>query len=251
MRDLEIRGAGNVLGADQSGHIADVGYDLYCRLLKRAVAEMRGEADLKAELDLERDLDLEVGEIELLLDVAAFVPDAYVDDVPLKIECYRKLSSATLEKDLAPLERELRDRFGPLPDVLSSLFLLRRLRIRAATVGVERIFRQDRVVVLNVREKARELALKALWRRKKDLREIDSKTIYLVLADPGVDDEDVLKQLLEALDPTPPPPVAPTPPKVSRPSKPAPKPPSRPAPPPAGKKLFRFNAAADKPRDKR
>jgi transcription-repair coupling factor (superfamily II helicase) len=242
MRDLEIRGAGNVLGAEQSGHLSDVGYDLYCRLLRRAVSEMRGEAEVKAELDLERDLDLEVGELELLLDVAAYVPDAYVDDVPLKIECYRKLSSATVEDDLRALEQELRDRFGPLPDVLTALFALRRLRIRAATLGVERIGRQDRVVVLSVREKAREQVKAALWRRKKDLREIDPRTLYLVLQDPSIDDEAVLHLLLKAFDPTPEPPPAPKTEKAARPAKKGP-PPKPAGPPPTGKKLFRFDAA--------
>jgi transcription-repair coupling factor (superfamily II helicase) len=209
MRDLEIRGAGNVLGAEQSGHIANVGYDLYCRLLKRAVEEMRGEAEIKAEIDLEHDLDLEAGELELLLDVAAFVPDNYVDDVALKIECYRKLSGAVAEDELLALRDELRDRYGPLPDVLATLFDLRRLRVRAASLGVERVHRQDRVVVLTVKERSQEHVIKALWRRKKDLRVIDERTLYLVLADASIDDEAVVHYLLEALDPAPEPPPAP------------------------------------------
>ncbi|MBI3726384.1 transcription-repair coupling factor [bacterium] len=222
MRDLEIRGAGNVLGADQSGHMATIGYDLYCRLLRRAVEEMRGQAEVKSELDLERDLDLEAGELELLLDVAAYVPDNYIDDVALKIECYRKLGTAVAEEELIALRDELRDRYGPLPDVLSALFDLRRLRVRAATIGVERIHRQDRVVVLSIREArgkpGEETPLKrverALWRKRKALRPIDERTLYLVLDDPGVDDEDVLHLLLRAIDPNPPP-VLPTEVKVA------------------------------------
>ncbi|HZU95825.1 MAG TPA: transcription-repair coupling factor, partial [Planctomycetota bacterium] len=205
LRDLEIRGAGNVLGAEQSGHMANVGYDLYCRLLKRAVDEMRGTVEIKADLDLEHDLDLEAGELELSLDVAAYVPDDYVEDVALKIECYRKLSGAVAEEELLALRDELRDRYGPLPDVLSRLFDLRRLRVRAASLGVERIYRNEKVVALKVKPRALPQVEKALWRRARDLRPVDEKTLYLVMKDPSIDDEKLLDLLLRAFDPAPPP----------------------------------------------
>ncbi|MEZ0228161.1 MAG: TRCF domain-containing protein, partial [Planctomycetota bacterium] len=221
MRDLEIRGAGNVLGAEQSGHIANVGYDLYCRLLKRAVDEMRGAAEIKAELDLEHDLDLEAGELELVLDVAAYVPDDYVEDVALKIECYRKLSGAVAEDELVALQDELKDRYGSMPDVLTRLFELRRLRVRAASLGVEQMFRQERVVVMKVKPRALAPLEKALWRKKEQLRFIDEKTLYLVLKDPNIDDEQLLKMLLKAFDPAPPPPQ---PERKPAPPKPQPKP---------------------------
>jgi transcription-repair coupling factor (superfamily II helicase) len=203
MRDLEIRGAGNVLGAAQSGHIANVGYDLYCRLLKRAVAEMRGElreaAGEKKSLDLERDLDLDAGEIEVVLDVPAYVPDAYVDDVGLKIECYRKLAQATQEDDLQALEAELRDRYGPLPEVLLSLFKMRRLRVRAAGLGVLKITRQDRVLQLRCRSRERlEAGIRAHHER---LRPIDTHMLYAVMPDHEGGDEVQLDFLLELLVP--------------------------------------------------
>jgi transcription-repair coupling factor (superfamily II helicase) len=206
LRDLEIRGAGNVLGAEQSGHLANVGYDLYCRLLKRAVDEMRGDAEIKPALDLEHDLDLEAGELELSLDVAAYVPDEYVEDVALKIECYRKLSGATAEEELLALRDELRDRYGPEPSVLATLFDLRRLRVRAASLGVEKIWKNERVMAMTVKPRALEGIEKALWRKKEKLRRIDERTLYLVLDDPHADDEAILRVLLAAFDPAPPPP---------------------------------------------
>ncbi len=198
LRDLEIRGAGNVLGAEQSGHMADVGYDLYCRLLKRAMAELRGELTGRP-LDLERDLDLEAAEVELVLDVEGFVPDAYVADVALKIDCYRRLAQAACEDDLAALELELRDRFGPVPAALATLFDLRRARLRAAGHGVLRVSRQDKVLQLRCRSARRLQA--AVRARRQALRPIDAHMLYLVLPDPGCDDAALLALLLEVLPP--------------------------------------------------
>ncbi|MEZ6186215.1 MAG: transcription-repair coupling factor [Planctomycetota bacterium] len=202
MRDLEIRGAGNVLGAEQSGHIANVGYDLYCRLLKRAVAELKGELGAsKDALALERDLDPEAAEVEVVLDVAAYVPDAYVDSVPLKIEVYRKLANARGEEELAELEAELVDRYGQLPDVLENLFALRRLRIRAAGHGVLKISRQDRVLRLKCRERER-LAAGVVAHHDR-LRPIDETMLYVVMPDEEADDESQLRFLLEVIGPAP------------------------------------------------
>ncbi len=205
MRDLEIRGAGNVLGAEQSGHIADVGYDLYCRLLKRAMAELRagqaaGKAGAAAAIDLERDLDLEAGEVELVLDIPAFVPDAYVADVGLKIECYRKLASAEREDELTDLEKELADRYGPVPDALQNLFKLRRARIRAAGHGVVKVTRQDRVLQLRCRSRER---LQAVIRPKHHdrVRAIDETMLYVVLPDATSSDGELLELMLDLLRP--------------------------------------------------
>jgi transcription-repair coupling factor (superfamily II helicase) len=198
LRDLEIRGAGNVLGAEQSGHIASVGYDLYCRLLKRAVAELKAGQAGKP-LDLEKDLDLEATEVEVVLDVPAYVPDAYVEDVALKIECYRKLAQAQEEGELDRLREELRDRYGPLPEVFENLFRLRALRIRAAGHGVLKVTRQDRVLQLRCRHAGR---LQAAVRAHRDaLRPIDSHMVYLVMADAEGSDEVQLGFLLAALAP--------------------------------------------------
>ena len=208
MRDLEIRGAGNVLGAEQSGHIADVGYDLYCRLLKRAMAELKAQRQGKDDgsgagataIDLERDLDLEAGEVELVLDIPAYVPDAYVADVGLKIECYRKLASAEREDELTDLEKELANRYGPVPDALQNLFKLRRARIRAAGHGVVKVTRQDRVLQLRCRSRER---LQAAIRPKHHdrVRAIDETMLYVVLPDATSSDGEILELMLDLLRP--------------------------------------------------
>ena len=125
LRDLELRGAGNLLGAEQSGHIMAVGYDTYCRLLRTAVAEASGNA-----------AEEEPGELEVDLGLVAYLPTEYVPDEALRMSVLRRLATAGRRK-MAALETELADRFGPLPEparVLLDLFRLRRM-LRLAGVG--------------------------------------------------------------------------------------------------------------------
>ncbi|MBL4844011.1 MAG: transcription-repair coupling factor [Planctomycetes bacterium] len=198
MRDLEIRGAGNVLGAEQSGHVVSVGYDLYCRLLKRAVAELRGELR-GGDLSLEQDLDLEAAEVEVTLRVTAFVPTAFVEDAALKIELYRKLASCSNEGALDALILELRDRFGVLPRVLDNLLMLRRVRLRAAAHGVIEINRADKVLRLRCRSAKRLEGAIRKW--KHHIRPIDTHMLYVRMETPRGSDEDQLAYLLELLPP--------------------------------------------------
>ena len=124
LKDLEIRGAGNLLGAEQAGHIAGVGFDLYLRMIGEAVATFRGdEVDGPAELRLE-------------LPVDARIPEAYIDSERLRLEAYQKLSAAaslTAAPDAIDLVREeLEDRYGQAPAEVDGLFRIARLRRRAA-----------------------------------------------------------------------------------------------------------------------
>jgi transcription-repair coupling factor (superfamily II helicase) len=125
LRDLELRGAGNLLGSEQSGHIMAVGYDTYCRLLRNAVAQASGQG---AEED--------PGELEVDLGLVAYLPTEYVPDEALRMSVLRRLATAGRRK-MAALEAELLDRFGPLPEparVLLDLFRLRRV-LRLSGVG--------------------------------------------------------------------------------------------------------------------
>lgn len=125
LRDLELRGAGNLLGAEQSGHIMAVGYDTYCRLLRNAVAQAKGKAPEK-----------EPGEIEVDIGSVAYLPSDYVPDGSQRMGLLRRMASAG-KKKLQGLEVELEDRYGPLPEPaqeLLRLFELRRL-VRLAGVG--------------------------------------------------------------------------------------------------------------------
>ncbi len=116
MKDLEIRGAGNLLGGEQSGHIAGVGFDLYVRLVGEAVASFRGEDEQ------------EPAEIRIELPVDAHLPHDYVPGERLRLEAYKKLASVADETALADIEAELLDRYGPLPEPVRNLVEVARLR---------------------------------------------------------------------------------------------------------------------------
>lgn len=139
LRDLEIRGAGNVLGAAQSGHIAAVGFDLYCQLLNRTVARLKGEPErpiieVQMQLDFLRltpDPDLAVQ--------AAVIPRNYVEDESQRIGMYRKIAGISFMREAEALEQEFRDRFGPVPTPVKRLLTLARLRVLAAGIGLKSV----------------------------------------------------------------------------------------------------------------
>jgi transcription-repair coupling factor (superfamily II helicase) len=127
MRDLEIRGAGNLLGEAQSGHIAAVGYDLYCQMVTEAVSEMKGETTVE--------------EPELKVDVSidAHLPNDYVPSEDLRLEAYRKLATVRTATELADIEKEWRDRFGPLPEPAQALMQVATLRVECLRIGITEI----------------------------------------------------------------------------------------------------------------
>ena len=127
MRDLEIRGAGNLLGAEQSGHIAAVGFDAYARILQESVRELQG-------LPIEQPKDLRID-----LPVKAFVPPGWVAQESLRLELYRRISLAGDPGVLAEIRDETVDRYGALPDQVEVLFAIASLRLSAARLGVEEI----------------------------------------------------------------------------------------------------------------
>jgi transcription-repair coupling factor (superfamily II helicase) len=127
MRDLEIRGAGNLLGAEQHGHIAAVGFDTYCRLLAESVADLKGEA-----LVTERDLRID-------LPVKAFVPPGWVAQEALRLDLYRRISTAADHEQLEAVRTETVDRYGALPVVMETLFAVASLRVTCAALGVEEV----------------------------------------------------------------------------------------------------------------
>jgi transcription-repair coupling factor (superfamily II helicase) len=127
MRDLEIRGAGNLLGAEQHGHIAAVGFETYSRLLAESVAEMKGEP-------LPDDRDIRVD-----LPVKAFIPVGYLDSERLRIELYRRIASATNDAELDRVRAEAEDRFGPLPEEARTLLEIARLRVLCRDLGVDEV----------------------------------------------------------------------------------------------------------------
>ncbi len=119
MKDLEIRGAGNLLGAEQSGHIHAVGLDLYLEMLEKTIAELKG---LKIEEEFEPVISLRVN---------AYIPEDYIDDITIRLSLYRKIALARTEESLITLEYEIHDRFGKTPEAVKNLLDIMRLKIMA------------------------------------------------------------------------------------------------------------------------
>jgi transcription-repair coupling factor (superfamily II helicase) len=142
MRDLEIRGAGNLLGSEQSGHISAVGFELYCQLLKQSVAALKGEK-VKPRIETAVRLDfLSVGGAEddaTRNTDAAALPHDYVAESQQRVEIYRKLAQAEDRAAITALQKEVRDRFGPLPPPTERLLLLGELKLIAAERGITAI----------------------------------------------------------------------------------------------------------------
>ncbi len=128
MRDLEIRGAGNLLGAEQHGHIAAVGFELYSRLLQEAVREVKGGA-----------VEAEKPEPFVDLAVSAFIGDDYIADEKLKIDVYKKINAATSGEDVNDIEEEIRDRYGAPPEPCRNLLAIARIRALAREMGIASI----------------------------------------------------------------------------------------------------------------
>jgi transcription-repair coupling factor (superfamily II helicase) len=127
MRDLEIRGAGNLLGTGQSGHIAAVGYDLYCQMVNEAVAELKGEPVR------------EPAEIKIELPVDAHLPSTYVSREDLRLEAYRRLAAVTSHAEVSDIRSEWEDRYGPVPAPAEALLDVARLRAECVRVGIREV----------------------------------------------------------------------------------------------------------------
>ncbi len=172
MRDLELRGAGNLLGAEQSGQIDAIGYELYTKLLHESVARQKaGEAVVAPSPDVARPSEPikaadpghvvgdklaqamghhDTGETLLGMAVDAYIPDTWLETPALKFEVHKQLDSCRRMSDLSHLARSVRDRFGALAQPVARLFQMRAIRIRAKELGIKRIDVQDRHVRLHL-----------------------------------------------------------------------------------------------------
>jgi transcription-repair coupling factor (superfamily II helicase) len=127
MKDLEIRGAGNLLGGEQSGHIADVGFDLYVRLVGEAVQDFRGDGAP------------ELAEVRIELPIDAHLPHGYIGSERLRLEMYKRLAEVRTDEDVEAIEEELKDRYGDLPIAVLALLQVARFRARARKAGVSEV----------------------------------------------------------------------------------------------------------------
>lgn len=175
LRDLEIRGVGNLLGREQHGHIAAVGYDLYCRLLERSV---RKSKKLPPTEPLECPVEL---------GVPTYIPEDYIPELRTRVEVYRRLTGCRSEEDLVAAERETTDRFGRLPGTVENFIRTMRVRIRGGAWDLSSVSKGVEGMILKYRDRKKAEAL-----RKRDpahVRIMDEDTILVV----GRDVADVLR----------------------------------------------------------
>ena len=179
MRDLEFRGAGNVLGTQQSGHIAAIGYELYCELLESAVRQLKR---LPPQLKIEVNIDLP-GE--------AFLPDDFISDQRIKIDIYRRLTRIGSEEDLQAILAEFQDRFGTPPPPARRLLALASLRIDAAIWQIDTIRVEEGYLVFDYQDSTRIKQLAKLCGGK--LRVVDQRSAYWKLNESDQDPDAILK----------------------------------------------------------
>jgi transcription-repair coupling factor (superfamily II helicase) len=136
MRDLEIRGAGNILGVQQSGHIGAVGFDLYCKLMEETIRELKGE-----QVEEEK-------ELQVVLKIGGFLPKDYIPQTAQRLDLYQRLYAVDDDETLAELRAELIDRFGALPEAVEKLLRLVELRALARQLGLLKVERRQQTVSL-------------------------------------------------------------------------------------------------------
>ncbi len=187
MRDLEIRGAGNILGTEQSGHIATVGYELYCQLLENAVRHMKDEP-----LREHRHVTID-------LPITAFMPGEYIPPGKSKIEVYRRLGSLDTVEQLEDFRSELRDRFGAVPDEGRRLLDLQEIQILARLWQLSRIHLEDGFLTLTYDDVRYMNILKS--RLKSRLRIIDGTQAVIVLKGHNPSEDSLLRTLKKVLRP--------------------------------------------------
>lgn len=141
MRDLELRGAGNVMGAQQHGHMSSVGYDMYLKLLEEAVNEEKGNEQKNADLDCLIDISVD-----------AHIPESYVESLTLRLDVYRRIADIRSVEDSEDVKDELRDRFGEIPEAVLGLIDIALVRNKANSMGVYEIRQNDSNMIIYVKE---------------------------------------------------------------------------------------------------
>lgn len=214
MKDLEIRGAGNILGAEQSGNIHAVGFDLYTKLLAAAVEDLRAKRDSGEVENSETDgssngfasaLDESISDaltpdpgVGVDLGIPASLPAEYVTDLPVRIALYQRLIKVTDLSAISDMEDELRDRFGPLPWQAQNLLYMARLKLEAERAGVEAIVRESERIVLRLRDQVGG-GRRALQRRLGRNVEVGNTQIRLDLDRLGVEWEQPLMETIQSI----------------------------------------------------
>ena len=167
MRDLEIRGAGNILGTEQHGHIAAVGYEMYCRLLELAVRKARNE-----QIPEQPDVSIDLG-------IESYIPKDYVPEDSIKMDIYRRLNRSANVGEIEAIAGEMKDRFGSLPQSAKNLISECELRIQTQRSKIRSIVRVDNILIVHVADLKK--AEDAMQNLRKYIRVINNDTLHLRL----------------------------------------------------------------------
>ena len=189
MRDLEIRGAGNMLGPEQSGQMAAVGYDMYCRLMREAVSEIRGK---KPERKTEASVEIRIN---------AHVPQGYISDEIQRIEVYKKIAAVDGMKNAKQVKSEIKDRYGKVPKTVENLILIALIKSYAARAGIASVTRNGRVFMLKYGEESRPnvkrlLSVLPRYENRAQLRSTEPPTIIFKALKKPIDE---LLQLIKEI----------------------------------------------------
>ena len=139
MRDLEIRGAGSLLGEIQSGHMEQVGYDTYCKLLDEVIKEMQGGLPIKEEKDIQIDINL-----------SSYIPETYIEDSAQKIEIYQDIALCRNDKDIEDVIDEIIDRYGSMPEEVENLIEIARIKILARKASIIKVIQKEKSIIINL-----------------------------------------------------------------------------------------------------
>ena len=187
MRDLEIRGAGNLLGAEQHGHMEAVGYDLYCKMLNESVKELKGETQPEEEFDTVIDLDID-----------AFIPERYIKNEFQKLDVYKRIATIESEEEYDDMLEELMDRFGEPPKAVQNLLAVANLKAMAHLAWLTEIAQKGDQIRFTMFERAKadpagiELLVKESKGKMKFVIDTNPYFIYMKPRKNGKDNEDVL-----------------------------------------------------------
>lgn len=193
MRDLELRGAGNLLGPQQSGHLANIGYDLYCKLLEEAVLEAQGEAP-KPNRDVETRMDVHVN---------AYLPAEYVTGDKQRLEVYKRIASITTAAQRDDVEEELVDRFGDEPLCVANLVAVAYLKAMCAKLGIDRVNQADGRIDMRFAANAQvdgQKLFKALTGFDKRMTLNAAPPVTLTLKDTTLNREDLLMLCVKVME---------------------------------------------------
>ena len=156
MRDLEIRGAGSLLGEIQHGHIDEVGYDTYCKILDEVIKENKG-------IKVEEDIDVVID-----INVSSYIPDSYIENNSQKLETYRNIALCRTEEDIENISNEITDRYGKMPKEVRNLINIARIKEMCKELGINKVMQKQNNIVFYIEQDKLEIDIPRLVEKYKN-----------------------------------------------------------------------------------